>query len=94
MHPLLLIALLAAASAKPYEAVLDADEKAVQSCTYVGDVEGTSGWGGLAGSYGVKRARIAAKKRAVKLGATHVVWTTVVGGYAPSASGRAYRCET
>ncbi|MFH0781955.1 MAG: hypothetical protein V2B20_08385, partial [Pseudomonadota bacterium] len=72
--------------------VLEADEKVVTNCKYLGDVTGTSGWGNLAASTGVNNAKNEALEKAAKLGATHVVWTQISGGYSPFVNGRAYRC--
>lgn len=73
--------------------VSEADEKIVANCKYLGDVTGTSGWGNLAASTGVSNARNEALEKAAKLGATHVVWNQISGGYSPFVNGRAYRCE-
>jgi len=69
-----------------------ADERAVASCRFVGDVQGSSGWGGFAASTGMQNARNEAQEAAARLGATHVVWAAAAGGFSPSAAGRAYRC--
>ncbi len=73
--------------------IMDADDKIVQGCTYVGEVNGTSGWGNLAASVGIQNAKNEARENAVALGATHVLWTNISGGYSPYVSGRAYRCK-
>lgn len=73
--------------------VLEADERTVSNCKYVGDVAGTSGWGNLAASTGIKSAKTEAFEQAASLGATHVVWTQISGGYSPFVNNRAYRCE-
>lgn len=89
-------ALLAGCAAGPSKGgalVRDADAHAVASCTLVGEVHGTSGWGNLAASKGMENAKNEARSHAAELGATHIVWDTVVGGYSPSASGKAYRCQ-
>lgn len=72
--------------------VRDADERMVAACEFVGEVHGTSGWGGLAASTGVNSSRNQARNQAGKMGATHILWTQAQGGHAPSALGRAYRC--
>jgi hypothetical protein len=93
--PLLL--LVAACGMPPSSAgarVRDADTPMVAACQYLGDVEGSSGWGNLMASTGMQSARNEARSRAGALGATHIVWNAVSGGYAPFATGRAYRCPT
>ncbi len=73
--------------------VLQADERMITNCKYLGDVTGTSGWGNLAASTGVNNAKNEALEQAASLGATHVVWTQVSAGYVSFVNGRAYRCE-
>ena len=73
--------------------VADADEKAVAECRFVGEVQGSSGWGNLAASTGMENSKNEAREKAAKLGATNVVWESVSGGYSPYASGRAYACS-
>jgi hypothetical protein len=73
-------------------AVREADESMVAGCTYLGDVAGTSGWGNLAASAGIENAKHEAMEKAAALGATHIVWRSLTGGYSPTATGRAYRC--
>jgi len=77
---------LAAMEIKP------AEQKSMGSCAYLGDVQGSSGFGGLAASQGMKNAKIEAKEDAAKIGATHIVWSNIAGGYSPSAFGKAYKC--
>jgi len=73
--------------------IVDADAKMVDACTYVGDVHGSSGRGNLAASAGIQNAKNEATEKAAALGATHILWTNVSGGYSPYVSGRAYRCK-
>lgn len=74
--------------------VLEADDRMVEGCAYLGDVTASSGWGGLAQGLGQSRARSSAFRRAAKKGATHLVWSRQSSGYAgANASGRAYKCE-
>jgi hypothetical protein len=73
--------------------VQDADQAMVASCRYLGDVSGWSGWGGLASSAGMANAQNDARDKAAKLGASHIVWSSVAAGYTPTASGKAYRCN-
>lgn len=69
-----------------------ADDKMVAGCKFVGDVQGSSGWGGLAASTGMENSKNEALESAGTLGATHVVWVNVQGGYIPFAHGKAYKC--
>jgi len=72
--------------------VTSADESTVAGCAYLEDVTGWSGWGNLAQDAGMKNARNQARERAAELGATHVVWRGLAGGYSPNVVARAYRC--
>jgi hypothetical protein len=69
-----------------------ADEAMVARCQYLDEVTGWSGWGNLAQDAGMKNARNQARERAAELGATHVVWRGLTGGYTPNVVARAYRC--
>ena len=73
--------------------VRDADEAMVTACRYLGEVQGSSGWGNLAASTGMENSKLHARERAASLGASHIVWTSVTGGYSPYATGRAYVCD-
>jgi hypothetical protein len=86
------MALLANQRALAAPPVQEADASMVAACRFVGTVTGTSGWGGLAQSTGIKQAKKEALKHAAKLGATHLVWLSIAGGWAPSVSGNAYKC--
>ena len=75
--------------------IIEADDKMVENCEFLGTVMGKSGWGGLAAGAASKGSLRSAKKRAAKLGATHLVAGGFRGGYQLQAStfqGRAYRC--
>lgn len=72
--------------------VVEADERMVSRCTFVGSVEGGSGVGGMSQSTGMQNAKNQAIEAAADRGATHVVIDNVTGGYAPYVNGRAYRC--
>ncbi|MGH8121437.1 MAG: DUF4156 domain-containing protein [Rudaea sp.] len=72
--------------------VQEADTQMVASCKYLGEVQGSSGWGNLAASAGMENAKNEARDSAAKLGATHVVWNNITGGYSPYVSGKAYKC--
>lgn len=73
--------------------ILSADDKMLVGCTYVGDVHGFSGWGGLATPTGIQNAKNEATEKAAALGATHIVWTNISGGMGPTVNGRAYICK-
>lgn len=70
-----------------------ADASEVTECKFVTDIHGSSGWGNLAASTGMQNAKNEALEQAASSGGTHVVWTSVVGGYGPFATGKAYRCD-
>jgi len=72
--------------------VVEADRNDVSSCQYLKEVQGTSGWGGLAASTGIENTKNEALDNAARAGATHIVWNSLVGGYSPSVSGKAYSC--
>ena len=78
---------------KPAENVKLANDEMVAGCDLLGVVSGSSGWGNLAASAGQVNARNEAQERAARLGATHLVWIAVAGGYSPSASAYAYDCK-
>lgn len=73
-------------------AIKPADQKTVDLCDYLGDVQGSSGFGGVAASKGMDNSKIEAKENAAKMGATHIVWSNISGGFSPSAFGKAYKC--
>lgn len=70
-----------------------ADQATVAGCTFVGDVSGSSGWGNLAASEGMQNAKNEGLERAAEMGATHVMWVNIAGGYSPYATGKAYKCK-
>ena len=73
--------------------VQEADEKTVAGCTFVGNVAGTSAIDGVTSTLGVRNAKLEATGKAAKLGATHVVWSSVEGTLdRSSVRGRAYKC--
>ena len=96
MAPVVALAeLLAACATTPSAAaskVADADENMVAACRFLGEVQGSSGWGNIAASAGMENAKNEAREKAAQLGATHVVWQAVSGGYSPYATGRGYSC--
>ncbi len=73
--------------------VQDADMTIIERCKFVGDVQGSSGWGNLAASAGMQNAKNEAREMAAEMGATHIIWTGVAGGYSPYATGNAYMCK-
>lgn len=73
--------------------VIDADMKMAENCKFIGDVHGSSGWGNLAASAGIENAKNEAREKAAAMGATHIVWTGMAGGYSPYISGKAYLCN-
>lgn len=73
--------------------VREADEKTVSECKFLGSVQGSSGFGNIAASVGMQNAKNEATEKAAALGATHVVFGEIRGGYSPSVQGRAYACN-
>lgn len=75
--------------------IVEADESMVADCEFLGTVVGKSGWGGMAASRGARGAIQSAKKRAAKLGATHIIigdFETGQGMKLSTSRGRAYYC--
>jgi hypothetical protein len=73
--------------------IADADERMIESCRFLGEVDGQSP---LPGVSGVASAKNMAANAAAELGATHIVWHSTSPGSGDSnsyAGGRAYRCE-
>ena len=73
--------------------IIPADYKMVASCTYLGEVHGSSGWGNIAASQGMQNAMNEAQEQAASLGATHIVWSSIVGGNSPFTTAKAYKCN-
>jgi uncharacterized protein YcfL len=73
--------------------VQDADMTIMERCKFVADVQGSSGWVNLAASAGMQNAKNEAREQAAEMGATHIIWTGVAGGYSPYATGKAYICK-
>lgn len=65
----------------------------VETCQFAAHVTGSSGWGGVAASTGIGNAKEEAKQQAIDSGATHIVWQAVNGGFSPSVSANAYKCD-
>ena len=65
----------------------------VEGCTYIGNVHGSSGWNDFLPSTGMKNAKNEAIENAAALGATHILWSNISGGYSPYVSAQAYICK-
>lgn len=83
-----------ATNARQGASVADADQATIAGCAFAGSVSGTSGVGALAASTGINNAKNQARDQAAQLGASHIVWLSVVGGFTPNVSGSAYKCQT
>jgi hypothetical protein len=88
----LLFGACATAPSRDARRIVETDPSGVSNCRYIKEVHGSSGWGGLAASTGIENAKNEALDEAAEAGATHVVWSSLVGGFGPSASGKAYGC--
>jgi hypothetical protein len=77
----------------PARNIVDADLHMVENCKYIGSFVGTSGTGNLAQAIGITNAKNEVREKAALNGATHVMWTEVIGGYSPYVNGRAYICN-
>jgi hypothetical protein len=76
----------------PQSNVIEADEKRVADCTFLGNVQGVAMWAN-GPQHEVKRAVGSAKQEAEKLGATHIILgDPQVAGRTRQVPGRAYRC--
>lgn len=76
----------------PQSNVIEADEKMVADCKFLGNVQGVAMWAN-GPQHEVKRAVGSAKQEAEKLGATHIVLgEPQVAGRSRQIPGRAYRC--
>ncbi|MBP7650882.1 MAG: DUF4156 domain-containing protein [Phenylobacterium sp.] len=85
----------AALAAQATEIIIVKDESSVAGCEYLGEVKGSSAWGGLVTNMAYNRARDGLKKRALALGATHVVLLDSSSGPMGSNTlGNAYKCPT
>lgn len=87
------LAITGCASHKAVGTIKEVSANNVEHCDYIANVTGTSGWGGLAASSGIENAKEQAKQQAINSGATHIVWLNINGGYSPSVSANAYKCE-
>ena len=75
--------------------IVTADEKGIEGCQFMGNVEGSSSYGGLAmQEVGLTRAKNEALDKVADLGGTHIVWQNNAKGFwGASASGKAYKCK-
>jgi hypothetical protein len=82
------------ASACQEAALREANAQSVQNCSYLNQVEGSSGYGKTLNWRGF--AKHAALHRAKRSGATHIVWEKLVpvGAFNGIAIGRSYRCRS
>lgn len=70
--------------------LVEADDKMVENCKFIGSARGWTGWG----SAGISNARVDTLDRAAEMGATHYVWapdTTSVG--VAYANAKCYICN-
>ena len=79
--------------------IQEADERMIEECHFLGTVLGKSGWGGVASGMGAKGTLKSAKKKAAKLGATHIVLGEFNNGsgvtmQATNRTARAYYCDS
>lgn len=74
--------------------IIEADEKMVSQCKFLGNVDGSSTFGGILADDLHQSAKSEALEKAVQLNATHIVWTSVQKGFDSGASllGKAYSC--
>lgn len=70
--------------------LVETDERLVENCQYIGSVTGTTDYGKSVGFYAKWQCKVDARRKAVRLGATHIVWLQV---YKTSATALAYKCE-
>jgi len=73
--------------------VLDLAPENAEQCRYLGDVTESQYSGMLFAGQGLEQARAKVRDAAAKLGATHVVWSSMAaGGAVQAASAKAYEC--
>ena len=73
--------------------VRDIDMKMPNNCQFLGDVRGSSLWGGsLGSSLGIDNAKNEAREKAASMGATHIFWNSTVCGNV-YVSGNAFLCK-
>lgn len=90
---LILAAAVLAAGAAPAEVQLAPDATSMAACERVGEVRGSSLFGGMMTNYAYGRALARLKAKAGALGATHVLLLNAASGFSGSNMiGVAYRC--
>lgn len=83
----------AAHAETPSEVIIVKDEASVAGCEFLGEVKGSSAWGGMVTNMAYNRAPDTLKKRARALGATHVVLLdSSSGAMGSNMLGNAYKC--
>lgn len=65
---------------------------AINKCKYLGHARRVSGWGGIAANVGLRNAKTAIKEDAVKMGGTHIVWTSFDIDNIPLAETEVFVC--
>ena len=66
----------------------------VDDCRYLDDITRRSSIGGVYADEGIKSARNLVLNDAAQMGATHIVWSQIEGGYSgATASAKVYRCR-
>ena len=85
--------LLSSISLNLYALPQISDNSTIQGCSYINNVEGTSGYGKKLSWQ--SEAKDSALKKAEKLGASHVVWEkfSPVGAFNGIAVAKAYKCS-
>ncbi|WP_236102429.1 hypothetical protein [Methylotetracoccus oryzae] len=85
------LALLVASAVQAKPDVATPEE--VQSCRFIENVSGSSGYGKNAGWMPIAKSK--AERKAGSLGATHIVWTSMrsTGAFNGAAEARAYDCQ-
>lgn len=83
----------APAFAQPSDVLIVRDESTLTGCQVLGEVRSSSSWGGVMAGYAQGKALAGLKKKAVRLGATHLVLLDGSSGWSGSYMlGQAYRC--
>ncbi|MGZ3769535.1 MAG: hypothetical protein ACXVCP_12445 [Bdellovibrio sp.] len=75
--------------------IVETDENAIKSCHLLGEVSGSSHYGGFAmQEFGKTNAKNEAVNQAVNMQATHLVWKKAEGGFfGAHALALAYNCN-
>jgi len=73
--------------------VAESDGRGLESCKFLGSVQGSNTAGSAFTESSLERARIRARNEAGNLGATHVVWDSMLkSGITHTVSAKAYAC--